>query len=213
MRRLEIEDILGDEVLAKDLILGSDMTLMVKGTKVRREYVERLKYLGVEYIYVEDKYNYIEPVDAITEQKIKEQCQEQVREAIELYSSYGTDELHSITNIAQNIINDVLDQSEVIYNVCGIREKNEGVFAHSLNVCTLSVLLAIKMKMPKAKVKDIAIGCLLHDIGLNYCNFYRNGSLLSIEEEEYILEEKRHVIYAYSTLSKQKWISPIIYIA
>ena len=47
MRRVQIDDIVGTEVLAKDIINNSGVTLMFSGTVVKKEYAQKLKFLNI----------------------------------------------------------------------------------------------------------------------------------------------------------------------
>ena len=211
MRRVEIDDIVGTEVLAKDIINNSGVILMFSGTVIKKEYAQKLKFLNINDVYVKDVFEKQIGVEKIEveetiELKIKKQCQQKVKETIELYASYGIEQLTPIVSIANSIIKDILEQPEVVYNICGIREKSEGMFAHCVNVCALSVLIAIRMKMPEEKIKEIAIGSLLHDIGITH--FAR---MMEIDEsqlnDELRNEYKQHVIYGYSIVNAEAWIS------
>lgn len=212
MKKVSIDEITGTEILARDIMNDTGTTLMIAGTVIKKEYAQKLKALKIYYVYISEQYEEANPynksmyVDEIIELKIKEQCQEKVKETIELYASYGIDQLTPIISIADCIITDVLQQPEVIYNICGIRERSEGTFAHCVNVCAMSVLIAIRMKLPTEKIKDIAIGCLLHDIGITY---YANRTELDESEvsEDTWSEYKKHVIYGYSLVSAESWIS------
>lgn len=211
MKRVQIDEIVGTEVLAKDIISDSGATLMIAGTVIRSEYAQKLKFLDIHYVYIKDIYeDELErtelEVEETMELKIKKQCQQRVKETIELYASYGIEQLTPIISIANNIIEDILEQPEVMYNICGIREKSEGVFAHCVNVCALSVLIAIKMKFSVDKIKEIAIGSLLHDIGIT-C--YKNNTELQelAVNDELDDEFKKHVVYGYSIVNAEDWIS------
>lgn len=212
MKRIKVDEIKGDEILARDIVTDAGYPLMMSGTPIRKEYIEKLKNLSIHYVYIEEKIVEQEIlgkeiyIDEVIETKIKVQCQQRVKETIELYASYGIEQLTPIISIADCIISDVLQQPELVYNICGIRERDEATFAHSVNVCAMSVLIAIRMKIPEEKIKDIAIGCLLHDIGITY---YAN--LAEIDEAE-VTEEtwedyKKHVIYGYSLVSSEDWIT------
>ena len=207
MKRININEITGHEVLAKDIISDTGTTLMITGTVIKKEYVQKLKWLNVNYIYIQDDTQQKMKSSENMEQQIKEQCQERVKEVIELYASYGIEQLTPIVSIADCIINDVLEEPEVIYNVCGIRERSEGAFAHCVNVCAMSVLIALRMKMPTEKIKEIAIGCLLHDIGVtHYAGSMEHGADVEVSD---VNEYKKHVIYGYSIVNAESWVSPL----
>lgn len=211
MRSVNVNVLKGNEVLAKDIYTESGTILMPEGTVVKIEYAKKLFELGITEIFIKDEIAQGIKVDELTEIKIKEQCQETVKETIEKYFFSDNSELEKLKLVADEIIFDILNEPEVMFNISGVRKKNEGAYSHSVNVCALSVLIALKMKVPKDKIREIAVGSLLHDIGFNYLNFdIENESYESIySDENKIKEMKKHVIYGYTSVEKEKWLSPI----
>ena len=86
-----------------------------------------------------------------------------------------------------------MQNPEVIYNLSSIRNKSEGTYSHSLNVCALSVILAFKLKLPKKKIREIAIGCLLHDIGFTYITWI----IVILYMDECTEKEQKEIKKAY----------------
>jgi len=209
MRIISLDSVKGNEMLAKDIINSNDSVLMATGTVVKKEYVKRLKELEIEYIYVEDEISQGVNLTESMEIQIKEQCQKAVREILLKYSYHYADELEDIKFIADEIIYDIMKEPEVIYNLSSIRNKSESTYSHSLNVCALSVILALKLKILKNKIREIAIGCLLHDIGFTFITMdYQNLQLETCSERE-SQEIKKHIIYGYAAIEKMEWLSPI----
>lgn len=207
MRIISVDSVKGHECLAKDILNENNSVLMSAGTIVKKDYVSRLKALNIEYIYVEDEIGEGINLAESLELQIKEQCQETVREILTKYT-YQTDrELEEIITIADDIIYDIMQEPDVIYNLSSIRSKSEGTYSHSLNVCALSVILAFKLKLPKKKIREIAIGCLLHDIGFTYITIDYSNLILKECTEKEQKELKKHVIYGYSAVEKMKWLS------
>jgi len=204
-----LEAIKGHELLAKDIVSSSGIVIMSAGSVIKKEYVSKLAELDIYSVYVEDELSEgIEDNDNI-EEKIKEQCQEIVKNIIEKYSYQGYGNLEKIRSVAEQIIGDIIQQPEVLFNISGIRKKSESTYSHSINVCALSVLLALKKKLPKAKVKEIAVGSLLHDIGYNSIEFdYLNRKYNEFSKAEQ-KELKKHVVYGYSNVIKEDWLSPV----
>lgn len=209
MRIVSIKSLKGNELLAKDILTRSDTVLMTAGTVVKKEYISRLVELNIEYIYVEDEIAQGVNLVSSLELQIKEQCEEAVRGLLLKYTYQNSTELEDIKLVADEIIKDIMSEPFVIYNLSSIRQKNDSTYSHSLNVCALSVILAFKLKLPKKKIRDIAIGCLLHDIGLTYLTFdYYNMKMDTCSEKEQ-KELKKHVIYGYSAIEKMDWLSTI----
>jgi HD-GYP domain-containing protein (c-di-GMP phosphodiesterase class II) len=207
MRIISLDSVKGNEILAKDIINNTDSVLMTAGTVVKKEYVSRLKDLNIEYIYVEDELAQGVNLTNSLEIQIKDQCQEAVRDILLKYSYHNNTELEDIKQVADEIIQDVMNEPLVIYNLSSIRDKSESTYSHSLNVCALSVILAFRLKLAKSKIRDIAIGCLLHDIGLTYISMdYHNINIENCSEKEQ-KEIKKHIIYGYYAVEKMDWLS------
>ncbi|NLP16092.1 MAG: HD domain-containing protein [Clostridiales bacterium] len=208
MRIISVDSIKGHELLAKDILNDSNSVLMKTGTVVKKEYISRLKELNIEFIYVEDEIAQGVSLTDSLELQIKDQCQEAVREILTKYSYHTDNELEEIITIADEIIYDIMREPEVIYNISSIRNKSEGTYSHSLNVCALSVILALKMKIPRKKVREIAIGCLLHDIGFTYITMDYSDLIMDECSEKEQNEIKKHIIYGYSAVEKMEWLTP-----
>lgn len=209
MRIISVDSVKGNELLAKDIMNNNDSVLMTAGTIVKREYVKRLKELDIEYIYVEDDLAKGVSLASSLELQIKDQCQEAIREILLKYSYNSNTELEDIKFVADDIIYDIMKDPEVIFNLSSIRDKSESTYSHSLNVCALSVILALKLRLPKAKIRDIAIGCLLHDIGFNYITIDYHNLILENCDDTVKKEIKKHIIYGYSAIEKMDWLSKI----
>lgn len=209
MRIISLNSVQGTELLAKDIISNNDNLLMAAGSVVKMEYVSRLKDLGIKYIYVEDEISRGVNLTSSMELHIKEQCQGAVRDILLKYSYQDNSDLQAIKKVAEDIIQDILSEPKIIYNLSSIRDKDESTYSHSLNVCALSVILAFKLKLSKNKIKDIAIGALLHDIGFTYITFdYTNLNLHTCSDKEQ-KEIKKHTIYGYSSIENMKWLSQV----
>ncbi|MBE5966186.1 MAG: HD domain-containing protein [Lachnospiraceae bacterium] len=209
MRIISLDSIKGNERLAKDIINQNETVLMTAGTVVRKEYINRLKDLDIEYIYVEDEIGKgINLTDSL-EFQIKEQCQKAVQNILQKYSYHNNSELEEITLVADEIIYDIMQEPEVIYNLSSIRSKSESTYSHSLNVCALSVILSFRLKLPRKRIREIAIGALLHDIGFTYISLdYNNIDLENCSDKER-KEIKKHIIYGYSAIEKMDWLAPV----
>lgn len=207
MRKILVDSIKGNEKLAKDIYNNRGTLLMPEGITIKKSYVEKLKELQIDYIYVNDEISKGIDENQIIENQIKLQCADTIRDIMERCACDGNAKFGKTRDVVNDIITDMLAQPEIVYNISGVRQKSEEIYAHSLNVCALSVLLALRMRLPKPKVYDIAVGAVLHDIG--YCNVpvdIRTRNPIDYSEAER-KEMKMHVVYGYSMLEDEEWLS------
>lgn len=209
MRKILVDAIKGTEILARDVYSDLDVIIMPAGIVLKKEYVARLKTLNIHYIYIEDDLAKGVREDEIIELQMKEQYQATVKATLQKFACCQNAELKALRKVAEEVIFGLLKQPSILFNMEGVRQKNESAYSHSLNVCTLSVFLALRMKLPREKVEEIAVGSLLHDLGLSFVSIdYRDIAMDHMTEKE-LRDVKKHVIFGYTALEKEKWLSNI----
>lgn len=73
------------------------------------------------------------------------------------------DEAGSLISAMADILLDA--DSLVLHLISGAAKEQEGLYYHSLNVATLSMMLAKNLNLTPAQIKTVGIGALFHDIG------------------------------------------------
>ncbi len=209
MRRLSVKAIKGDEVLARDVISGNDKILLPAGSKLKAEYRNHLQRLGVTAVYVTDALSIGVCSERVSEDAIREECLNSVRAVLERFS-YNTDVKQSgIHKIAEEIMNEVLEERNVVYCLAGVRQHWDELYSHSINVAVLASLIALHMGIAREDVKDITVGSLLHDIGYNAVSVKKGRQQEAAYTQEEKRELKKHVIYGYSMVEKEEWLSNV----
>ncbi len=213
MKRMSVDSLIGGEIIAKEIATKHGLVIIPVGSILKKEYIQKLKELHIEWIYVEEvKEQKIDSlvqgtVEVQIEKKILEECVGQIKDTIERYTCCASNELTGVVDVANHIIQEILEQPNVMYNVSTIREKNHSTYTHSINVSTLAVLVALKLKLPQKKIQEIAVGALLHDLGIAYLPF--DYTKINIEEcdEKQLTEIRKHVLTGYTMVKDENWLS------
>ena len=166
MRIQKIVDLKGGEILAKTVMTPDYKILLSEGTKLRKDYIEKLGELGIREVFVEDEISTHEV--KILKDETGKNFKDKVKEIIEKHTYRNSDELVELSKTADNIISNLLEEEEVIERIYDIKERSSDIYEHSINICTLAILMGLKMKIPQSRIHDIGVGCLLHDLGLRY---------------------------------------------
>ena len=66
-----------------------------------------------------------------------------------------------VTNIAGNFLRD----DDSIMHLMAIKETEESIYYHSMNVTVLALMLGAKAKLSPAEMRELGMGALFHDIG------------------------------------------------
>ena len=112
-------------------------------------------------------------------------------------------------NSYERIIESVLSEPEVINNITEIRNLSTDMYTHCINVCSLSTIMALRLKMSDKQVKNVSMGAMLHDIGLRYIKTpYMNTNETYMNTKDAI-EYKKHTIFGYSSVQDEDWIPDI----
>lgn len=208
MRRKILEELIENEILAKPILTEDFRTILPEGAVLKPEYINKLRELNIQEVYVKEKDPLAEEV-AILKAEMEHHVKEKVRDILERHTYHHNDELMELCETADNIISSIIQEEEVVERVFDIKERSADIYEHSLSICTLAVLTALKLKLSQETIHDIGVGCLLHDIGLRYLAMdYKNQKLSSLSEAD-MAEYKKHPVYGYSALRDEKWISDV----
>uniref|UniRef100_UPI004028911C HD-GYP domain-containing protein n=1 Tax=Lachnospira sp. TaxID=2049031 RepID=UPI004028911C len=212
MKEVFVDDLKGTEILAVPVITESNVVLIQSDTILKQEYIDKLKEHNQLLVYVKDDIanttadgtRHIFNIDETINR-----TQEIVGKVLDRHIYKRNSDLSIIGEAAEEIIDSVISDPDVINSMTEIRNISTDLYTHCINVCSLSTVMALKLKMTKKQVKNIAMGAILHDIGLKYIQ----APYIDVGEDELSpkdeLEYKKHTIYGYSSIQDENWISDI----
>ena len=205
MKLCSINELKEQDILAKDVMADNYTVFLYKNTILNKNYIEKLKNLNIPYVYIQDDISEEEIV--VLKKEIEEKSRSKVKEVILKHSYNNGNELKVLSNTADNIISNILEEEEVIENIYDIKERSADVYMHSISICVLATLVALKLGLDKERVHDIGVGCLLHDLGLRYMMIeYEDQDVETLSDKE-MIEYKKHPVYGYTALKNENWLS------
>ena len=209
MKLCKVSDLKGGEVLAKAILTPELRILLSEETKLRPDYIEKRKELGISEVYIkEEEHVHAEEV-VLLKTNVEIFFRDRVKSILEKHTYNKNSELMELSQTADNIIMSILEEDEVVEKIYDIKERSSDIYEHSISICSLATLTALKLKLSKQKVHDIGVGCLLHDLGLRYLTIdYADQDVSSLSKME-LAEFMKHPVYAYSVLKGENWISDI----
>jgi putative nucleotidyltransferase with HDIG domain len=103
--------------------------------------------------------------------------------------------------LTRQIMNLIQVDESILVGLGSIKDFDEYTFAHSVNVCILSMLIGDRIKLSKGDLSSLGVAALLHDIGKTHIpgTLLNKPSELDAEEWEIM---KRHAVYGVQELSK-----------
>ncbi len=206
MRCKKLDELSENEILARPIFTEDLQTILPEGALLKKSYIDKLRELNIEMVYVKDRDPLAKEI-VILQAEMEIQVKEKVKDILERHTYQHNNELMELCETADNIIVSMVQEEEIAKEVFDIKERSADIYEHSFNICTLSVLTALKLQLPQEVIHDIGVGCLLHDIGLRYLTIdYDNQSLSELSELD-MAEFKKHPVYGYSALKEETWIS------
>ena len=243
MKLVAVEDLKIGDVVASDVLLDDYTVVVGKGTRLKEQYIKKLKELDFYTVYIEEEEPSIikEPeiadketshtekrkkpvakksagdkkkqkkismeVVTVLRNDVEEQVKASIKSILERHLSQQTKGLEKIAETAQNIITDILEEDEVVEKVYDVKERSADIYEHSLQVCTIATLIALKLGLDEEQVYDISVSSLIHDLGLRYLTVRyedQDINLLPARDQE---EYKKHPIYGYTAIKNEEWLS------
>lgn len=204
----EVANIQENEILASPVYLADGEILIPKGTVLKTEYLDLLTSLNITTVEIEDKYSsYGLPRLLISEEKWNYyvKC---IQSMLENHIYRERSSLSSVKELALELLEDIEEiELDAVYDIL---YRKSDLYEHTLKVTIFSILVAKKLKISKEKYYAIAVGALLHDLGLRYITVpYINQRMDELTPEE-VFEYKKHTILAYTVLDgEEEWLPNI----
>ena len=195
MKRMKLSELTGNEILAQSLMTWDYQIILPEGAVLKKEYIDKIEEMGILEVYVkEDEANEI----VILKNDIEKTIKSKVKSILERHTYQNNKELQGLTQAADEIITNILDEKEVVEKVFDIKERSADIYEHSISLSSLAILTALRMNVDKQ---------VIHDIGLRYTTLDYEGKSMEDMKPEALAEYKKHPVYGYTSVKDEEWIS------
>ncbi|MFT8312627.1 MAG: HD-GYP domain-containing protein [Clostridium sp.] len=206
--RLEFMDrVKENDILGRNIYTSEGNILLRAGVKLNALYIEKLKEVGIIYIYVED--NRLDDVEEEDKQllELKSLTMKNMSKIIKNISG-NTNKKESIDSlkIIEDLIDYIIEMGDVNKYLYNIQTYDNYTYAHSIDTGIMSTFLGEKMNLNENELKELGMGAILHDIGKTRVPISIINKTGSLTGEEYD-EIKKHPIYGKEILERNFKIS------
>jgi HD-GYP domain-containing protein (c-di-GMP phosphodiesterase class II) len=165
MQRISTSNLHAGLVVARDVLSADGNVLLRRGIILTDQYIKRLITFNVYSVYIKSPYfDDILIPEAFSEQTRIMAIKTVKENFLKLQMNKNMD-LAVFTDISNSIINEVINNRKLMVNLIDIRAYDDYTFGHSVNVAILAVFIGIGMGYGETKLKELALGGLLHDVG------------------------------------------------
>lgn len=156
--------------VGKDVYGSHGERYLKKGVRLTDEYIRRLAFLGYNGIYVEDEIS-----DGIEVQNVISEALrgETVRKVKDLYTRSAAGAARksdwiSLERALNDIVDEMLRKNQLVNNMMDLKQFDDYTFYHCVNVALLAIATGIGMALRRARIYELSLGALVHDIGKVY---------------------------------------------
>lgn len=206
MRRVALDHIKEGEYLAKSIYLKGRILLM-EGQKLEPRFIKRLKELGFSSVYVREKGEEEVEVEDIVSDQIKQELEMTFRKSLqEMKTKKGTFSIEHLMDLLDEAVEEIARQKKLAVAFMDIKSAEDYMYAHAVNTCLLSLAVGSKLIYDRKRLKSLAVGALLHDVGLAHLpeNIVGKKGRL-IEAERKIIQS--HAEIGYQLLKANRELS------
>ncbi|MFW5998485.1 MAG: HD-GYP domain-containing protein [Halanaerobiaceae bacterium] len=208
MRLVQIENINPEMKLARP-VRYKNRILLNTGVNNLHKYKKRLASLGINYIYVNDRFSENIEVKDVIKDETRREGKKVIKEIMEDIKFNKDINIKKVKKSVSKIIDDILNNSKnLMVNMVDIKSFDSYTFEHSVNVAVLSIILGKQINLNKQDLLKLGTGAILHDIGKTLIpkDILNKSEKLENEEFEVI---KKHPRLGYDYLNGNNQISPV----
>lgn len=172
MRIIPIECVRRGSYLGKTIYDDDGRILLKEGIQLKDVFLKKIKENDIFQIYVVDEYSAME-IDDVIKPELRQKSIKILKGVFTNINKANKKNIivdkqpyiESVNNIAEEILNNILDNENIMLSLVDIKSMDNYTYQHSVNVAIISVVIGIGLKLSKNDLLNLCIGALLHDIG------------------------------------------------
>lgn len=193
MLRMSIDSLKSGMTLGKGIFSEDGRLLLGRGVAVNTYFINRLKDLGINSIFIHDESTEdVIPVENISEmvrgstlrhmkelfgsldelgREMKSASISAINDAVSSDQFQNTFRNHPAFMKIQEDASQIVDQllaGEVVLGLNSLKTYDNYTFQHSIDVAIVSIMIGRKVGFPAKRLRELGIGCILHDIGKTF---------------------------------------------
>ena len=191
MRYISLDNITDDMILAQNIKDEFGRVLITKGSKLSVHKRTKLRNYEINGVYIDDSWS----ADIFIQPTVDEAL---ANRSVKALKEMNLDE---IEHCASDIVDKLMASDDYNHDMETIKAYDENTLEHCINVAICAVTLGIGMGYNFYRLKNLAVGSMLHDVGkqLVPIDIINKKGKLTVDEMDAV---KQHPIYGYNILSK-----------
>ncbi|KOA20616.1 cyclic di-GMP phosphodiesterase response regulator RpfG [Clostridium homopropionicum DSM 5847] len=183
-------------ILGKNLYSQDGVVLLAKDVQITKEYIDNIQKLLINGVYIEDSVSENIKIEHVISDELRIKAVKSIKH---IYNNPKniTKTLEIVENIAKSVIGEILRNKSVMINMIDIKNYDDFLFSHCVNVAVLSSVIGIALNLEDSKLEKLVASAMLHDIGKVFIPKELLTKEELTEEEEKILKSHPEKGYRY----------------
>ena len=204
MQRILVSELKPGMMTARNVISAEGRLLLAADKAVTDSYIRRLQEMGVFAIYVRNPFFEDVEIPVILDEETRTASIQTIKRGFEVLRNKRSElAFNNIQRTAAKIVAEILRNRLAMIHLTEIRTHDDYAFAHSVEVCTLAVLLGVQMGYAESRLQELAVGALLHDVGKLMVDPEILNKPAQLTEDEMVLM-RGHALFGFEMLRNQK---------
>ena len=203
MQRVPISELRPGMLAAKNIYNAEGSLLLAAEQRLTSSQIFRLENQKVGSVYIHnDLLGNIE-VPEVLREETRITCIGEVQKTFSRCKAGEDNEIIGLQRVVETVLDEVMANRNVMVQLTDIRLYDDYTFAHSVNVCVLSMMLGAALGYPVTKMQELGMGALLHDIGKTLVSPALLNKPGKLEPEE-MKTVQTHTLLGFEILRQRK---------
>jgi len=221
MRFISIDQICEGMTLSKNIYDSSYKLLLKSGNTLTSRYIQRIRDLGYQGIYILDKLSVDIEIHDVIYDELRVEAFKTINEACFHAYHYsknnnkfasGVDKHYQdVKSLTSKLIADLVIQKVDQINLIDLKIFEDYVVSHNVNVGVLSLFLGYKIGLSSIELQRLGIAALLHDVGKMFLDPKILNKVGKLSDAEYQLVQQ-HSSYSYKYIKESYHIHVSTYL-
>lgn len=208
MRRVSVFSLFPGMKIGRTVYSSMGEIFLKEGIVLTAGYIKKLIKTRIPYVYIDNGLLKDVVIEDIISIETRTAAIQQVKQILLQTRESGklVIEPSALYNIVEGFTDVLLDNHSLMVNLIDLRSQDDYTFAHSVNVCVLSLMTGITLGYRPEQLAILGVGALLHDLGkVKIPDAILNKPTTLTPEEFAIMKE--HPTFGYQLISASKELS------
>jgi len=206
LQRITVSFLQPGMVVASNIYSSIGALLIRAGTELTSPNITKIQTLGVGSLYISNPLYENLDIPELVKEDTRVKLVKTLQATINKFHKTQALDVAALSLLTRSLVAEIIHNRDSMIHLLDMRTYEDYVFGHSVNVCILAVLTAVCMGYNETKLNDLALGVLLHDLGMTMLpsQILTNAKKLSQEE---ITVMQTHPEIAFDVIRKVRDLS------